>query len=156
MEFWNINKWFCLFGELCYLNVTAVFPCLQKRRHLDALAIAKTQFSTTLKPNTLKLHQYAKLWVSPDNNVHGANMGHTWVLSAPDGPQFGPMSLAIGVLKEKMHVNLSISEIRRMNSMDKVLKRNTDFALWYILLWFGIYGFYLHATGSPHWHWAIR
>ena len=25
----------------------------------------------------------------------GANMGHTWVLSAPDGPHVGPMKLAI-------------------------------------------------------------
>ena len=27
----------------------------------------------------------------PDSKVHGANMGSTWVLSAPDGPQMGPM-----------------------------------------------------------------
>ena len=30
----------------------------------------------------------------PDSNVHGANMGPTWVLSAPDGPHVGPMNLA--------------------------------------------------------------
>ena len=34
----------------------------------------------------------------PDNKVHGANMGPTWVLSAPDGPHVGPMSLAIRVV----------------------------------------------------------
>ena len=28
----------------------------------------------------------------PDSNVHGANMGPTWVLSAPDGPRVGPMN----------------------------------------------------------------
>ena len=33
----------------------------------------------------------------PDNKVHGANMGPTWVLSAPDGPHVGPMDLAIWV-----------------------------------------------------------
>ena len=33
----------------------------------------------------------------PDSKVHGANMGPTWVLSAPDGPYVGPMNLAIGV-----------------------------------------------------------
>ena len=27
--------------------------------------------------------------------VHGANMGRTWVLLAPDGPNVGPMDLAI-------------------------------------------------------------
>ena len=31
----------------------------------------------------------------PDSKVHAANMGPTWVLSAPDGPQVGPMNLAI-------------------------------------------------------------
>ena len=31
----------------------------------------------------------------PDSKVHGANMGPTWVLPAPDGPHVGPMNLAI-------------------------------------------------------------
>ena len=31
----------------------------------------------------------------PDSKVHGANMGPTWVLSAPDGPHIVPMDLAI-------------------------------------------------------------
>ena len=30
-----------------------------------------------------------------DSKVHGANMGPTWVLSAPDGPHVGPMNLTI-------------------------------------------------------------
>ena len=34
----------------------------------------------------------------PDSKVHGANMGPTWVLSAPDGPHVGPMNLAIGLV----------------------------------------------------------
>ena len=32
-----------------------------------------------------------------DNKVHVANMGPTWVLTAPDVPYAGPMNLAIGV-----------------------------------------------------------
>ena len=31
----------------------------------------------------------------PDSKVHGANMGPTWVLSAPGGSHVGPMNLAI-------------------------------------------------------------
>ena len=31
----------------------------------------------------------------PDSKVHGANMGPTWVLSAPNGPHVGPMNLVI-------------------------------------------------------------
>ena len=33
--------------------------------------------------------------VIPESKVHGANMGSTWVLSAPDGSHVGPMNLAI-------------------------------------------------------------
>ena len=32
---------------------------------------------------------------SPDSKVHGANMGPTWALLAPDGPHVGPINLAI-------------------------------------------------------------
>ena len=31
----------------------------------------------------------------PDSKVHGANMGPTWVLSAPGGPHVGPINLTI-------------------------------------------------------------
>ena len=33
--------------------------------------------------------------ISPDSKVRGANMGPTWVLSAPGEPNVGPMNLAI-------------------------------------------------------------
>ena len=33
--------------------------------------------------------------IIPDSKVHGANMGPTWVLSAPNEPHVGPMNLAI-------------------------------------------------------------
>ena len=33
--------------------------------------------------------------MNPDSKVHGANMGPAWILSAPDGPHIGPMSLAL-------------------------------------------------------------
>ena len=33
--------------------------------------------------------------IIPDSNIHGANMGPTWVLPAPDGPHVGPMNLTI-------------------------------------------------------------
>ena len=32
---------------------------------------------------------------APDSKVHGANMGPTWVLPAPDGPHVGPMNLVV-------------------------------------------------------------
>ena len=42
--------------------------------------LAPSQWETSLQSN-------------PDSKVHGANMGPTWVLSAPDGPHVGPMNL---------------------------------------------------------------
>ena len=42
----------------------------------------------------------------PDSKAHGANMGPTWVLSAPDGPHVGPMNLAIRVCNSRfIHIN---------------------------------------------------
>ena len=38
-----------------------------------------------------------QLILFPDSKVHGANMGLTWVLSAPGGPRVGPIDLAIRV-----------------------------------------------------------
>ena len=50
----------------------------------------------------------------PDNNIHGANMGPTWALSAPDGPHIGPMNLAIRVwmtsLIRSAHLSMFPSE----------------------------------------------
>ena len=47
---------------------------------------------------------YALIWLDeymlstyPDNKVHVANMGPTWVLSSPGEPHAGPMNLSIGV-----------------------------------------------------------
>ena len=42
------------------------------------------------------------LAVFTDSKVHGANMGPTWVLSAPDGPHVGPLNLAIRAATERL------------------------------------------------------
>ena len=43
---------------------------------------------------------YPKTFIyNPDSKVHGANMGPTWVLLAPDGPHVGPMNLAMREIK---------------------------------------------------------
>ena len=39
----------------------------------------------------------------PDSKVRGANMGPTWVLSAPDGPHVSPTNLAIKVTTSPIH-----------------------------------------------------
>ena len=41
-----------------------------------------------------------------DSKVNGANMGPTWVLSAPDGPHVGPMNAAI---REDIHPKIILN-----------------------------------------------
>ena len=50
-------------------------------------------------------------WINnPDSKVHGANMGPTWVLPAPDGPHVGPMNLAISeMLLVKLYLSMIIA-----------------------------------------------
>ena len=48
----------------------------------------------------------------PDNKVHGANMGPTWVLSTPVGPHVGPMDIAIRVVPRYDHSHYSLREAR--------------------------------------------
>ena len=57
-----------------------------------------------------EVREFLFIWThyvtSPDSKVHGANMGPTWVLSAPDGPHVGPMNLAIRVLIHHWNGNI--------------------------------------------------
>ena len=46
-----------------------------------------------------KKNSISILKLYPDSKVHGANMGPTWVLSAPDGPYVGPIHLALRIFK---------------------------------------------------------
>ena len=44
----------------------------------------------------------------PDSKVHGANMGPTWVPSAPNGSHVGPMNLAIRVVFHSLEPNVYV------------------------------------------------
>ena len=61
---------------------------------------ASTPAGITLKFQKLEIlilrrRNFARSCGNPESKVHGASMGPTWVLSAPDGPHVGPMNLAI-------------------------------------------------------------
>ena len=55
------------------------YPC-----HMFLLLVLKSSYNP-----------YYGRYSVPDSKVHGANMGPTWVLSAPDGHHIVPMNLAI-------------------------------------------------------------
>ena len=48
----------------------------------------------------------------PDSKFHGANMGSTWALSAPDGPHVCPMNLAIRAVLRTRPRHLSLVYLR--------------------------------------------
>ena len=62
------------------------------RAHLDRQGVSPINPSFQRPCQTTGLNC---TWNNPGCKVHGANMGPTWVLSAPDGPHVGPMNLAI-------------------------------------------------------------
>ena len=71
---------------------------------LTFLAMRLVLFMTTQIAEFARKHVFPRLSVAmqfPDSNVHGANMGPTWVLSAPDGPHVGPMNPATRVTMGK-------------------------------------------------------
>ena len=75
-----MKQWYALYGLLCsyaqFRSMKYVWICVQTR---------------------------AILFTNPDSKIHGATMGPTWDLSAPDGPHVGPMNLAI---RESMLSNI--------------------------------------------------
>ena len=68
----QVSRWMCQSGS-----------CLQICRRCDYLKA------------DLPCKMYLPMLQTPDSKVHGANMGPTWVLSAPDGPHVGPMNFAL-------------------------------------------------------------
>ena len=62
-------------------------PCNQPNMHLRKVIYPIEQF--------IAMKTEISHYPDPDSNVHWANMGPIWVLSAPVGTQVGPMNLAI-------------------------------------------------------------
>ena len=63
-------------------------------RHVEWVAVVKLIGIAVLFVSAQNYHVYTNF---PDSNVHRANMGPTWVLSAPGGPLVGSICIAIRV-----------------------------------------------------------
>ena len=110
--------------DTCEWYNTAIFNCRTNRDNTDAstdnvvikhlktltYSIILTKYKYhLLKHQVISMHsaylifivldmfptEILEIYGTPDRKVHGANMGPTWVLSAPDGPHVGPMNFAI-------------------------------------------------------------
>ena len=101
----------------------------------------------------------------PDRKVHGANMGPTWVLSAPDGPHVGPMNLAIRIQPRLIIIHIishrgpEISHIWHPVCFNSVfmpisIKKSSTFhitiALWEIPPWQVVNGIRRRPVYCPH------
>ena len=113
----NAKIWcFLLQNKLSYkqpiLRWFVVMTLLWRHCNYDAPIIHNEDFYHLL-PEIYTDHTY--LWLhrltrnTPDNKVHGANMGPTWVLSAPYGADVDPMNLAIRDLFLTENVNFWFS-----------------------------------------------
>ena len=51
----------------------------------------------------LKCVRKIDICINPESKIHGANMGPTWVLLAPDEPQVGPMNLDALLSRKSRH-----------------------------------------------------
>ena len=85
-----------------------------------------------------------------DKKANEANMGPTWVLSAPEGPQFGPMNLSIRVtnsIGQNSYETISFKEVSRWVSIIEVLDFGNVFGrkhrLWSLAI-------AAHRCANPH------
>ena len=64
----------------------------------------------------------------PDSNVHGANMGPTWVLSAPDWLHVGPMNIAIRavLVKDFFEYGNTVTENYKWYTINAIFAVPTD------------------------------
>ena len=97
-----------------YYNVTVMAPEKQTRHVHSHPLLNMTRITIPFFDLSIEGHSHAEKisspWrhheistfpstpVYPDSEVHMANMGPTWVLSAPDEPHVGHMNLAIRVV----------------------------------------------------------
>ena len=69
------------------------------------------------------LNELTLFYIDPDSKFHGANMGPTWVLSAPDGPHVGPMNLAIrGYISNEFLTDSSRNERTLLTHHDHLIE----------------------------------
>ena len=82
-----------LYGSYCCSLTGSMFFCIYVRaQHVDV---------------EYEFHLMLLTGKFPDSKIHGANMGPTWVLSAPGGPHVRPINLVIKVLSLKEWRNSS-------------------------------------------------
>ena len=106
---WISVSWFAVWFMAYLISCCALCPFGQ---YLALLLLTQECSKTIRSMQLLLMHriraspchqqlcywQHMISWSSPDNKVHGANMGPTWVLLDPGWSHVGPMCLVIRVI----------------------------------------------------------
>ena len=85
----SMLKWFGVPGQSMVWSHYNTVNILENSHNKPS--IAHSQWWEIASHNSLTMGRYR----IPHSKVHGANMGPTWDLLAPDGSHVGPMNLAI-------------------------------------------------------------
>ena len=102
-------RWYCI---LIYLQCGLSKTLRQSCKPLYALtALSHLALYNLNVRNDIYAISYIQILEYQDSKAHGANMGPTWALSAPDGPHAGPMNLAFRVLNL-----LSLRNLQRLKA----------------------------------------
>ena len=124
----NVSNWWC---HHLFIN------WIKERHQLKYYF----EFNPQTAGNARVRTQHCGYWffgakAAPDSKVHGAIMGPTWVLSAPDGPHVCPINLAIWVSQYWTSFILKCSDWITLKDEIKFWK-NYSFVYWLIIcVWF--------------------
>ena len=121
-QIWNITLSCCFCNQqrkieyFCCLHIDAIYGkncdcryCSSKWPNVQYLTSFYKAHIRSIIQTTRETDRLIIWYAFPDSKVHAANMEHTWVLSAPDGPHVGPMNLAVRVCLQVM-INIILSE----------------------------------------------
>ena len=112
---------------------------LQKRSHVSCLVLNVFQrivYVGCWSVFTICGYVQCVVHYNTDNKFHGANMGPTWVLSAPSGPHVGPTNLAI---RERLLINANLVQSHNLNLLRSVRILWTNFNIIRIEIQYGCF-----------------
>ena len=81
-------------GSINICGILLTVTLLNPEKYWCKVSMASRSCYSSLVCQSTAKYKIFTMRQGSDNKVHGANMGPTWVLSDPDGPHVGPMSLA--------------------------------------------------------------
>ena len=120
----------------CSISIANALDILQfgTKPSICRMNLILLRYYVTVTQTIVWLFQYY-----PGSKVDVANMGPTWVLSAPGVPHVGPMNLAIRVVKWPWRVFFVNRAVSNHNNTEQIWTTRTMYVLSFITLLLGLY-----------------